>query len=163
MSLFIFASFKVNCHQFLQTSTWFLNCQHIKTKILSLDYCLHHVRFTRITKFYLKNRRPLMKYNSFIVMKSANPIHCITVAWGQGRSKTIHHNMSVFRIQSNICDGTFLRKQLTAFSRKLFSQKKGPSQIFGWVLIAPLHYITLYQLVNSCCTNETKPFVIFNP
>ena len=29
----------------------------------------------------------------------------------------------VFRTQSNICDGGFLQKYLTAFSRKLFSEK----------------------------------------
>ena len=32
-------------------------------------------------------------------------------------------NRGVFRIQSNMCDGSFLRKELTAFIRSLFSPK----------------------------------------
>ena len=48
----------------------------------------------------------------------------------------------LFRTQSNICNGAFLRKQLTAFNRYLSSQK-APSEMFNWVLNTPLILVLL--------------------
>ena len=43
----------------------------------------------------------------------------------------------IFRTQSNIYDVALLRKQLTTFSQKFFSQK-APSQMFDQILNTPL-------------------------
>ena len=49
------------------------------------------------------------------------------------------HFRGVFQTQLNISDQAFLKKQLTIFICLLFSQKKGPLQIFDWVVNTRLH------------------------
>ena len=57
------------------------------------------------------------------------------------RNDMININWDIFRAWSNISEWTFLRKKLTAFICKLFSQKK-PHILFDWVvntLVIPLN------------------------
>ena len=70
--------------------------------------------------------RNVVFFKRFLVLAKSNIFENSMVAY-----------RALFRTRLNFCDGEFLQKKLTAFSRKLFSNN-APSKIFERVLITPL-------------------------